>query len=67
MSDRVDGVIKRIQAIQADYWRKASVGENVEPADVLIVSHGYFSRCRLYIAARILDLIQISRFCQSLD
>jgi len=45
MSDRVDGVIKRIQAIQADYWKKASAGENVEPADVLIVSHGYFSRC----------------------
>lgn len=45
MSDRVDGVIKRIRDLHAEYWKKASAGEEISPADVLIVSHGYFSRC----------------------
>jgi hypothetical protein len=43
---RVDKVIMRIKQVHADYWAKAQEASSPDRGgDVLIVSHGHFSKC----------------------
>lgn len=50
MSDRVDEVIRNVRQIHTEYWKRVSGehGKEVEDqergGDVLIVSHGHFSK-----------------------
>ncbi|WVN87985.1 uncharacterized protein L203_103182 [Cryptococcus depauperatus CBS 7841] len=45
MSDRVDRVISRVRAIHAAAVQAASCQEEMDYSDVIIFSHGHFSRC----------------------
>ncbi|KAI9636792.1 histidine phosphatase superfamily [Dioszegia hungarica] len=45
MSDRVDRVIARVRAIHAAAEECASKPEDIDHSDVIIFSHGHFSRC----------------------
>ncbi|RXK38161.1 phosphoglycerate mutase [Tremella mesenterica] len=45
ISDRVDRVIAKVRAIHAEAEKVAKSPEDVDYADVMIFSHGHFSRC----------------------
>lgn len=50
MTDRVDKLIDEIKEIHTNYWKRCQSGEATEEdagGDVLIVSHGHYSRCFL--------------------
>ena len=63
MTERVDRVIKKVQKIHQDYWQKVSDGScqaGTQGGDVLIVTHGHFSKCFL---ARWCELPLITGLC----
>lgn len=53
---RVDTLIAKIQKIHQDYVEKMQKGEPAgEGADVLIVSHGHYSKCESFTSWRFPD------------
>jgi len=56
MCDRVDKVINQIVDIHNEYGNKLQKGQIKDAdsgADVVILSHGHFSRCKLTVRLRI--------------
>ncbi|KAF7845875.1 hypothetical protein BT93_L0222 [Corymbia citriodora subsp. variegata] len=50
MKERVDGVIEEIRKTHQEYWTRVKSGEceaGTQGGDVLVVSHGHFSKCFL--------------------
>ncbi|KAK8843993.1 hypothetical protein IAR55_006786 [Kwoniella newhampshirensis] len=45
MSDRVDRVIAKVRAIHEEAEKTAATPEEIDYSDVIIFSHGHFSRC----------------------
>lgn len=48
MTKRVDGIIEKVKQIHAEYWKQVEDGKckpGTQGGDVLIVSHGHFSKC----------------------
>jgi broad specificity phosphatase PhoE len=49
ITKRVDKVVKQVHDFQLDYWRRVQAGEvndSMPGGDVVIISHGHFSKCR---------------------
>lgn len=50
MTERVDKAIARIRKVHASYWARVQKGEceaGTQGGDVLVVTHGHFSKCFL--------------------
>ena len=48
MTKRVDAFIERVKSIHEEYWKEVESGKckpGTQGGDVLIVSHGHFSKC----------------------
>lgn len=50
MTKRVDAAIDRVRRVHRDYWTRVQKGEceaGTQGGDVLLVTHGHFSKCFL--------------------
>lgn len=50
ITKRVDKAIEKVKAVHADYWKNVEAGKckpGSQGGDVLIVTHGHFSKCFL--------------------